>query len=132
MQDLAAWAGLRFVERDEFSQHVWVDSADRFKGAFDVGDAVFIELTFRGHALDTRGFGPNNYCYRHSGGSLSGMRKARRFNYSDGPKGDAVGSGGECSGLSVDAMLNQWQVVGFHFDADRGEALHECGFDGGA
>src|SRR5699024_9545065 len=43
-----------------------------------------------------------------------------------------VGSGGECSGLPVDTMLNQWQVVGLHFDADRVEALDECGLDGGA
>src|SRR5699024_4948284 len=58
------------------------------------------------------------------------MSEARRFNYSDGPFGGV--SGGECSGLPVDTMLNQGQVVGLHFDADRVEAFDECGFDGGA
>src|SRR5699024_1806241 len=62
---------------------------------------------------------------------LPGMGEARRFNYSDGPLGGG-GSVGECSGLPVDPVLNQWQVVGFHFDADRVEALDECGLDGGA
>src|SRR5699024_2612526 len=58
------------------------------------------------------------------------MSEARRFNYSDGPFGGV--SGGECSGLSVDSVLNQGEVVGFHFDADRVEAFDECGLNRGA
>src|SRR5699024_223564 len=55
---------------------------------------------------------------------LPGMGEARRFNYRGGPLGGG-GSGGECSGLPVDPVLNQRQVVGFHFDADRVESLHQ-------
>src|SRR5699024_1721019 len=58
------------------------------------------------------------------------MSEARRFNYSDGPFGGV--SGGECSGLPVDTVLNQGEVVGFHFDADRVEAFDECGLNRGA
>src|SRR5690625_189274 len=62
---------------------------------------------------------------------LPGMGEARRFNYRGGPLGGG-GSVGECSGLPVDTVLNQRQVVGFHFDADRVETFDECGLDGGA
>src|SRR5699024_8928909 len=58
------------------------------------------------------------------------MSEARRFNYSDGPFGGV--SGGECSGLPVDTVLNQGEVVGFHFDADRVKAFDECGLNRGA
>src|SRR5699024_8117959 len=39
---------------------------------------------------------------------------------------------GEVRGLPVDSVLDEGQVVGLHLDADRVEALDECGFDGGA
>src|SRR5699024_236903 len=43
-----------------------------------------------------------------------------------------VWSGGECSGLPVDSVLDEGQVVGFHFDADGVEALDERRLDSGA
>src|SRR5699024_187202 len=43
-----------------------------------------------------------------------------------------VWSGGECSGLPVDSVLDEGQVVGFHFDADGVESFDECRLDGGA
>ena len=61
---------------------------------------------------------------------LSGYRKGPPRGVRDGPFGGV--SGGECSGLPVDTVLNQGQVVGFHFDSDRVEAFNECGLDGGA
>src|SRR5699024_9876924 len=55
-------------------------------------------------------------------GAWVSVRKARHHSRGDGPFGGV--SGGECSGLSVDAVLDQWQVVGFHLDTDRVESLH--------
>src|SRR5699024_7710883 len=40
-----------------------------------------------------------------------------------------VGGVGSCA---VDAVLDQWQVFGFHLDPNGLEAFDECGFDGGA
>ena len=97
----------------------------------DVGDAVLVQLPFHlfaGLAVRLS----KQLCDGLVGvhGVLSGVRKGPPRGVRDGPFG--VVSGGECSGLSVDTVLNQGQVVGFHFDADRVEAFDECGFDGGA
>ena len=97
----------------------------------DVGDAVLDELSFNGFAGHASGL-----CEKFGDGLvgvhgvLSGVRKGPPRGVRDGPFGGV--SGGECSGLSVDTVLDEGEVVGFHFDADRVEAFDERGFNGGA
>ena len=97
----------------------------------DVGDAVLVQLPFNGltgHAswlCEKFGYGLVGV---H--GSLSGMGEARHVVCVTGLRGIVLD--GELRGLPVDTVLNQWQVIGFHFDADRLEPFDECGFDGGA
>ena len=97
----------------------------------DVGDAVLVQLPFNGltgHASGlSKQFGDGLVGVH---GVLSGYRKGPPRMVCGGPFG--VASGGECSGLSVDPVLNQWQVVGFHLDPDGLESFDECGLDSGA
>ena len=97
----------------------------------DVGDAVLDELSFNGFTGHASGlskqFGDGLVGVH---GSLSGMGEARHVVCVTGLRGIVLD--GELRGLPVDTVLNQWQVVGFHFDADGVEPFDECGFDGGA
>ena len=98
----------------------------------DVGDAVLHEFPFNGFTGHASGLSKqfSDGLVRVHGAAFWGAGKARHLVDSGGPFGG--GSGGECSGLSVDSVLDEGQVVGFHFDADRVESFDECGFDGGA
>src|SRR5699024_4371737 len=58
------------------------------------------------------------------------MGEARHMVFVTGLRGIVLD--GELRGLPVDTVLNQGQVVGLHFDADRVEAFDECGLNRGA
>ena len=118
--------GLRVSERADSFARVLVPC----NVVHDVGDAVLHEFPFNGFTGLASGLGEQfgDGLVGVHGGCFLGTGKARHLANSDGPFGG--GSGGECSGLSVDTVLDEGQVVGFHFDADRVEAFDECGFDG--